>query len=122
MEQNEYYCIDKALENCKSIDIDVKMRYSADVQHLKLQHELKISTFLKDHEAHDNYKDIRKDVQKINEMVEEALALSIELDASVTQSVNDFTSKIISERNLRKQRDLYLEDISNSNQEKVEKL
>jgi hypothetical protein len=36
--------------------------------------------------------------------------------------VNDFTSKIISERNLRKQRDLYLEDISNCNQEKVEKL
>jgi len=48
-------------------------------------------------------------------MVEEALELKIELDPSITQNVNDFTSKIISERNLRKQRDLYLEDICNSN-------
>ena len=63
---------------------------------------MKISTFLKDHEAHDNYKDIRKDVQNVNEMVETALELKIELDQAVTQNVNDFTSKIISERNLRK--------------------
>lgn len=50
----------------------MKTRYLAEVLHLKLEHELKISTFIKEHEAHDNYKDIRKDVQKINEMVEEA--------------------------------------------------
>jgi len=35
-------------------------------------------------------------------MVETALELKIELDQAVTQNVNDFTSKIISERNLRK--------------------
>jgi hypothetical protein len=90
------------LKNCEKIDIDVKLRHHAEVLHLKLKHELKISTFLKEHEQHGNYKDIRKDVQKINEMVEEALSLEIELDPSITESVNDFTSKIISERNLRK--------------------
>jgi hypothetical protein len=77
---HDFYAIDKAINGCKNIDIDVKTRYLAEVLHLKLEHELKISTFIKEHEAHDNYKDIRKDVQKINEMVEEALALKIDLD------------------------------------------
>lgn len=36
--------------------------------------------------------------------------------------VNDYTSTIISERNLRKQRDLFLDQISTCDQEKVDKL
>ena len=80
LDLNEFYAIDKVLLNCEKIDIDVKLRHHAVVLHLKLKHELKISTFLKEHEQHGNYKDIRKDVQNINEMVEEALSLDIELD------------------------------------------
>jgi len=38
------------------------MRKEAEVLHLKLQHELKISEFMKEKDHHDNYKDIRKDV------------------------------------------------------------
>jgi len=63
---------------------------------------------------HDNYKDIRKDVKKINDMVEEAQKLDIELDQKMQEQVNDFSSRLISERNLRKQRDLYIEGISTS--------
>lgn len=36
--------------------------------------------------------------------------------------VNQFTSKLISERNLRKQRDLFLESIQTCDQAKVDKL
>lgn len=36
--------------------------------------------------------------------------------------VNNFTSRLISERNLRKQRDLFIESISTCDQEKVDKL
>lgn len=47
-------------------------------------------------------------------MVEEARELNIDLDQSLLKNVNDFTSRLISERNLRKQRDLYIEGISSS--------
>jgi len=50
------------LKSCNGIDIDVKLRKHAEVLHLKLEHELKIKDFLKKHEHHENYKDIRKDV------------------------------------------------------------
>ena len=76
--------------------------------------ELKIQNFLSSKTHHDNYKDIRKDVKKINDMVEEAQKLNIELDQKMMEQVNDFSSRLISERNLRKQRDLYIEGISTS--------
>lgn len=55
-------------------------------------------------------------------MVEEAQNENIILDSDLIQRVNDFCSKIISERNLRKQRDLYLDSISVCDSEKVDKL
>ena len=57
--------LDTALTECKGIDIAVKLRKKAEDLHLKLDNELKISTFLKEKHHHDNYKDIRKDVQRI---------------------------------------------------------
>lgn len=66
---------------------------------------------MKEKEHHDNYKDIRKDVQRITEMVEQAQNLEIDLEPTLIEGVNAFTHRLISERNLRKQRDLYLESI-----------
>lgn len=62
MDEYEFFAIDKALESCKKVDIDVKLRHQADILHLKLKHELAITNFLKENETHSNYKDIRKDV------------------------------------------------------------
>ena len=55
-------------------------------------------------------------------MVEEAQKLDIELDQKMMEQVNDFSSRLISERNLRKQRDLYIEGISTSDANQVNKL
>lgn len=55
-------------------------------------------------------------------MVEEAQKLNIELDQKMQEQVNDFSSRLISERNLRKQRDLYIEGISTSDVSQVNKL
>ena len=55
-------------------------------------------------------------------MVEEAQKLNIELDQKMMEQVNDFSSRLISERNLRKQRDLYIEGISTSDATQVNKL
>lgn len=55
-------------------------------------------------------------------MIQEAQDLDIDLDSNLVKEVNGFTSRLISERNLRKQRDLYIEGISTCDKEKVEKL
>ena len=122
VEAHEFFTLDKALKTCAAIDIDVKLRKRAEVLHLKLEHELKIENFLKANDHHDNYKDIRKDVQRVNDLVETANSLEIELDSELISRVNQYTSRIISERNLRKQRDLFLESITSCDKEKVDKL
>jgi hypothetical protein len=57
---------------------------------------------LTENENHENYKLIRKDVQKIEEMVSKASEQSVELDEELLERVKAFTAKILSERNLRK--------------------
>lgn len=51
-------------------------------------HELKIRTFLKEKDHHDNYKTIRKDVEKLNQMIATAENLEIELDDKLIKQVN----------------------------------
>lgn len=118
----EFPLIHEQLNHCSGVDICAKVRRAAEVLHQKLEHELLIDNFLKSHQFHENYKDIRKDVQKVNQMLEDAQSEEIELDSLLVNKVNEYTSTIISERNLRKQRDLFLEAISTCDQEKVEKL
>ena len=62
IDSHDFFNIDKVLTSCNGIDIDVKLRKKAEILHLKLEHELKISNFLKKNDHHDNYKEIRKDV------------------------------------------------------------
>ena len=100
----------------------MKLRKQADDLHLQLEHELRIRNFLTEHTAHESFKSIRKDVQKINDMVEEAQNLEIELDAVLITEVNQFTSRLVSERNLRKRKGLYNDYISTSKNEHVEEL
>ena len=68
------------LSSCSGTDIKTELRHRAEVLHHKLEQQLKIQNFLQSKTHHDNYKDIRKDVKKINDMVAEAQELNIELD------------------------------------------
>lgn len=61
-----------------------------------------IRNFLKENEHHENYKLIRKDVQKITEMVDRAKEQGVELDKELIADVEKYCEKILSERNLRK--------------------
>jgi len=69
LETNDFETVNKVLNVCEGIDIDVKLRKDAEILHLKLEHELKIRTFLKSKTHHDSYKSIRKDVQNISDSV-----------------------------------------------------
>ena len=92
IEKKDFHLLDTGLENCKGVDIDVKLKKEAEVMHLKYDHELKIQNFLSEKDHHDNYKDIRKDVQRINDMVQKAQDLEIDLDSDLVSKVNNFTS------------------------------
>ena len=72
METNEFEPLDQTLNKCRDIDLDVRLRKKAEVQHLRLMHELKIRNFLTERHHHDDYKEIRKDIEKINKMLENA--------------------------------------------------
>lgn len=122
IETNEFFTLDKSLNNCSGVDIDVKIRKEAETLHLKLDHELRIRTFLTERSHHDSFKDIRKDVQKINDMVQAAQDLEIDLDPSLIGQVNQFTSRLISERNLRKRQGLYLDTIQSAGKDNVKEL
>lgn len=122
IESGNFDALDKALTSCAGVDIDVKRRHEAQIMHKKLDHELKIKQFLNQHDHHDNYKHIRKDVQTVNDMLAAATDEGVNVDSHLVQKVNQFTSRLISERNLRKQRDLYIESIASSDKTHVDKL
>lgn len=121
-DEDEFFTLDKALNGCHGVDIDVKLKKKGEDQHLRLEHELRIRNFLKDHTHHETFKAIRKDVQKINEMVETAQGLDIDLDPVMITEVNQFTSRLVSERNLRKKKGLYNDEISTSKDAQVNEL
>lgn len=110
------------MNNSKGLDIDCKLLHEADVLHKKLGQELKINDFLTKKHHHDNYKDIKNDVQRINNMLQYAEENNIEIDKEIIAKVNNYCSRLISERNLRKQRDLYEDSITTCDKEQVGKL
>lgn len=57
--------------------------------------------FIKSVEHIDDYKTILKSVKTLNDKVENAKNLGVELDPIVIAEVNKCTSRLISERNLR---------------------
>jgi hypothetical protein len=62
IEAKEFTTLDKALNACHGVDIDVKLRKQAKDMHLRLEHELYIRNFLNANTHHDTFKTIRKDV------------------------------------------------------------
>lgn len=122
LEAREFSAMDQALTASAAVDVDSRLRHSAQSLHEKLGQELKITKFLEAKDHHENYKDIRNDVEQVNNFVKAAEDLEIELDEALVAQVNAFTSRLISERNLRKQRELYLDGIRSCEQGHVDKL
>ena len=80
MDNHVFELLDETLKKYEETDLDVRLRHKGDILNIKLMHELKISIFLKEKYHHDNYKHIRKDVQKVNDLLGDAYALDIDLD------------------------------------------
>lgn len=99
----EYSTVDKVYTFIfnNAIDIDVKLKHSAMVMHLKLDKELDIKNFIKSVDFVEDYKTILKSVKILNDKVEAARNLGVELDIGLVGEVNKCTSRLISERNLR---------------------
>lgn len=74
--------------------------------HLKLEKELDIRNFIKSVDYVEDYKTILKSVKTLNDKVEAARNLGVDLDLGVIAEVNKCTSRLISERNLRFQMEM----------------
>ena len=68
---------------------------------MKLEKELDIRNYIKSVNHVDDYKTILKSVKTLNDKVEQARSLNVDLDPGVIAEVNRCTSRLISERNLR---------------------
>ena len=66
-----------------------------------MEKELDIRNFMKSVEHVDDYKTILKSVKIINDKLEHAKNLNVELDHTCIAEINKCTSRLISERNLR---------------------
>ena len=73
---------------------------------MKLEKQLDIRNFIKSVDFVEDYKTILKSVKIINDKVETAKDLGVELDPIVIAEVNRCTSRLISERNLRFQMEM----------------
>lgn len=123
MDQNVFEPLDGVLNRVRDVDLDVKLRNKAEVQHIRLKHEKKIREFLKEKYHHENYKEIKKDVKKVEDMLAAAHALDIKLDDEMVGEVNRFTERLIQERNMRKSRDLMLQNaVGSCTRNDVEKI
>jgi len=69
MKSTNYDLVDQALQKSESIDIDCRLRHDAEMLHKKLRQELKINKFLDAKHHHNSYKEIRKDVETINNYI-----------------------------------------------------
>lgn len=90
MDSNEFYTVDKALTDIlnQHIDIDVKLLYKGECEHLRLQRELDIVQFIKSVEHLDDYKVIRKSVESLNNKVKSAKEMGVELSEDSMREVN----------------------------------
>ena len=87
------------------LDIDVKKRHDAEVLHLKLEKELDIRNFIQSVQHVENYKTILKSVKTLNEKQAHAESLGVSLDPVLIENINQCTSRLVAERNLRFQMD-----------------
>lgn len=83
------------------LDICVKKKAEAEVLHLKLEKELDIRNFINSVKHVENYKTILKSVKTLNEKMDKAIKLGVQLDTGLIEDINQCTSRLIAERNLR---------------------
>jgi len=115
----DFHILDKVYTKIvnDNVDMDVMLLKKAREQHVKLQNELEIKTFLKSLDYVQDYKIILKAVKTLSEKVEKAQGLGVDLDPQLIQDVNKCTSRLNAERNLRKE--MELAKVPQSDKEKV---
>ena len=103
METNDYATVDEVRAKIidTKLDIDVRLKHDADVMHVKLEKELDIRKFIESVLHVSNYKTIRKSVTVLNKKLADAKAIGVEIDPALEKEVNEHSSRLISERNLR---------------------
>lgn len=102
-ETMNYETVDKVVSELKTcnLDLDVKLMSAAEVLHLKLEREKDIKECIASLEHVSNYKTIKKSVSLLEEKVQSAKELNIDIDQDILNKVNANIARLIAERNLQ---------------------
>jgi hypothetical protein len=103
METMNYETVDRVYTKLRkeARDLDVKLMRAAEILHLKLEKEKEINEFIESLKVVANYKTIKKSVSLLEEMVEKAKGLNVEIDPVILNQVNGTTARLMAERNLQ---------------------
>jgi len=77
---------------------------------------------MKDKNYHQDYKAIRSECKQIDEMLNTAENLEVDLDHALLKDIHAFRERILSERNLRKSHELLAGSVTSRDQAKVDQL
>ena len=103
MDTMHFETVDKVLLELrgKNLDLDVKLMKSAEVLHLKLEKEKEINEFIDSLQHVPNYKTIKKSVSILEEKVQNAKELKVDINPEILNKVNSNIARLIAERNLQ---------------------
>jgi len=85
----------------RSIHVDVKLLHKAHIHQEKLKTQIEINMFIDSLSEVDNYKTIKKSINTINEMIEDAKVRNVELDLDILAKAQKECERLEAERNLR---------------------
>ena len=103
MDTMKFETVDEVLSELekKNLDLDVKLMKAAEVLHLKLEREKEINEFIDSLAFVPNYKTIKKSVSILEEKVQRAKDLKVDIDPEILSRVNANIARLIAERNLQ---------------------
>jgi hypothetical protein len=102
-ETMDFETVHKVLSELKTdnLDLDVKLMKAAEILHLKLELEKGVNEYIESLLHVANYKTIKKSVSTLEDKIQHAKDLNVDIDQEILNKVNLNIARLIAERNLQ---------------------
>jgi hypothetical protein len=102
-ETMDFETVHKVISELKTenLDLDVKLMKAAEILHLKLELEKGVNEYIESLLHVTNYKTIKKSVSTLEDKIQHAKDLNVDIDQEILNKVNSNIARLIAERNLQ---------------------
>jgi hypothetical protein len=102
-ETMDFETVHKVISELKTenLDLDVKLMKAAEILHLKLELEKGVNEYIESLLHVANYKTIKKSVSTLEDKIQHAKDLNVDIDQEILNKVNSNIARLIAERNLQ---------------------